>query len=102
MNVLFSLFKCHIMQEEGITKLEFERKSLSLKKQEDENLDLVKIDKIRSNVEKLESDLISLRQCISETTSSILELIDEELLPQLVALTAGYISQISMHYTLTY
>lgn len=72
--------------------MEFERKSLSLKKQEDENLDLVKIDKIRSNVEKLESDLISLRQCISETTSSILELIDEELLPQLVALTAGYIS----------
>lgn len=69
--------------------MEFERKSLSLKKQEDENLDLVKIDKIRSNVEKLESDLISLRQCISETTSSILELIDEELLPQLVALTAG-------------
>lgn len=77
------------VKEEGITKLEFERKSSSLKKQEDENLDLVKIDKIRSNVEKLESDLISLRQCISETTSSILELIDEELLPQLVAVTAG-------------
>lgn len=67
-----------------------------LKKQEDENLDLVKIDKIRSNVEKLESDLISLQQCISETTSSILELIDEELLPQLVALTAGYISNLRL------
>jgi len=80
--------------------MEFERKSSSLKKQEDENLDLVKIDKIRPNVEKLESDLISLRQCISETTSSILELIDEELLPQLVALTAGYIYQIWMHYIL--
>ncbi|KAL5100785.1 hypothetical protein RYX36_005112 [Vicia faba] len=77
------------VKEEGITKLEFERKSASLQKQEDENLDSAKIAKIRSNVEKLESDLISLRQCISETSSSILELIDEELLPQLVALTAG-------------
>ncbi|WJX28856.1 hypothetical protein P8452_17527 [Trifolium repens] len=77
------------VKEEGITKLEFERKSSLLQKQEDENLDLVKIDKIRSNVEKLESDLLSLRQCINVTTSSILELIDGELLPQLVALTAG-------------
>ena len=73
--------------------MEFDRKSTLLCKQEDENLDIVKIDKTRSSVEKLESDLISLRQCISETTSSILEMIDEELLPQLVALTAGYISQ---------
>lgn len=70
-----------------------------LQKQEDENLDMVKIDKTRSCVEKLESDLISLRQCISDTTSSILEMIDEELLPQLVALTAGYIFSESMHET---
>lgn len=98
MNLFFSLLKCHIIQEEGITKLEFERKSSSLQKQEDENLDLVKIEKIRSNVKKLESDLISLRQCISETSSSILELIDEELLPQLVALTAGYICLTWLHY----
>jgi hypothetical protein len=98
MNVFSSLLKCHILQEEGIIKLEFERKSSLLQKQEDENLDLVKIDKIRSNVEKLESDLLSLRQCITVTTSSILELIDGELLPQLVALTGGYISQTLMHY----
>jgi hypothetical protein len=98
MNVFSSLLKCHILQEEGIIKLEFERKSSLLQKQEDENLDLVKIDKIRSNVEKLESDLLSLRQCINVTTSSILELIDGELLQQLVALTAGYISQTLMHY----
>ncbi|XP_027904410.1 nitrate regulatory gene2 protein [Vigna unguiculata] len=81
------LFKA--VKEEGIVALEFDRKSSLLRKQEDENLDMVKIDKTRSCVEKLESDLISLRQCISETTSSILEMIDEELLPQLVALTAG-------------
>ncbi|XP_061344015.1 protein ALTERED PHOSPHATE STARVATION RESPONSE 1 [Gastrolobium bilobum] len=81
------LFKA--LKEEGIAKLEFERKSLLLQKQEEENLDLVKIDKTRTSVEKLDSELISLRQTISETTTSILELIDEELLPQLVALTAG-------------
>ncbi|TKY72983.1 serine carboxypeptidase 2 [Spatholobus suberectus] len=77
------------VKEEGIAASEFDRKSSLLRKQEDENLDFVKIDKTRSSVEKLESDLISLRQCISETTASILEIIDEELLPQLVALTAG-------------
>lgn len=81
------LFKA--VKDEGIAALEFERKSLLLQKQVDENIDMVKIEKTRSSVEKLESDLISLRQCISETTSSILEIIDEELLPQLVALTAG-------------
>ncbi|KAG5116993.1 hypothetical protein JHK84_043106 [Glycine max] len=81
------LFKA--LKEEGIVALEFDRKSMLLRKQEDENLDVVKIDKTRSSVDKLESDLISLRQCISDTTSSILEMIDEELLPQLVALTAG-------------
>ncbi|KAL2331179.1 hypothetical protein Fmac_018760 [Flemingia macrophylla] len=81
------LFKA--LKEEGIAALEFDRKSSLLRKQEDENLDLVKIDKTRSSVDKLDSELISLRQCISETTSSILEIIDEELLPQLVALIAG-------------
>ncbi|KAJ1437032.1 hypothetical protein SESBI_03871 [Sesbania bispinosa] len=81
------LFKA--LKEEGVAKLEFERKSSLLHKQEDENLDLVKIDKTRSCVEKLESNIISLQQSIGETTSSILELIDEELTPQLVALTAG-------------
>lgn len=69
--------------------MEFERKSLLLQKQEEENLDWVKIEKTRSCVENLESEIISQRQSISETTSSILELIDEELSPQLVALTAG-------------
>ncbi|KAE9608228.1 hypothetical protein Lal_00003511 [Lupinus albus] len=81
------LFKA--VKEEEIAKLEFERKSLLLQKQEDENIDWVKIEKTRSSVENLESVLVSQGQFISETTSSILELIDEELTPQLVALTAG-------------
>ncbi|KAG5063993.1 hypothetical protein JHK85_005176 [Glycine max] len=86
------LFKA-LKEEEGVVALEFDRKSMLLRKQEDENLYMAKIDKMRSSVDKLESDLISLRQCISDTTSSILEMIHEELLPQLVALTVGYISQ---------
>ncbi|KAK7328369.1 hypothetical protein VNO77_22474 [Canavalia gladiata] len=81
------LFKA--VKEEGIVTLEFKRKDSLLHKQEDENLELVKIDKTRSSVEKLKSHLVSIQQCISETTLSILEIIDEELLPQLVALIAG-------------
>lgn len=72
-----------------MTKLEYERKSMLLQKQEDENLDMTRIEKTRSTVENLESNLIQLRQSISETTSSILELTEEELYPQLVALTSG-------------
>ncbi|XP_052114707.1 protein ALTERED PHOSPHATE STARVATION RESPONSE 1 isoform X1 [Arachis duranensis] len=83
------LFKA--VKEEVIVKLEFERKSLLLQKQENENIDWMKTDKTRSNVENLNSHLLDLRQLITETTSSILYLIDEELLPQLVALTAGLI-----------
>ncbi|KAJ7969065.1 DUF632 domain-containing protein/DUF630 domain-containing protein [Quillaja saponaria] len=74
-----------------ITKLEYERKALLLQKQEDENHDWTKIDKTRLSVENLESDIIRLQQSISRTSSSILELIDEELYPQLVALTSGLI-----------
>ncbi|XP_027338858.1 nitrate regulatory gene2 protein [Abrus precatorius] len=81
------LFKA--IKEEGVAALECKRKYSLLHKQEDENLDLVKIDKTRSSVEKLECDLTSLRLCISETTLSILEIIDMELKPQLGALTKG-------------
>lgn len=69
--------------------MEYERKSSLLQNQEDENLDWTKFEKTRSSVENLESKLMHLRQSITETTSSILQLIDEELYPQLVALTSG-------------
>ncbi|KAF7803949.1 nitrate regulatory gene2 protein [Senna tora] len=78
-----------LLKEEEITKVEYERKSLLLQKQEDDNIEPIKIEKTRSSVENLESTVVSLRQSISETTSSILRLIDEELYPQLVALTSG-------------
>ncbi|RVW98519.1 Nitrate regulatory gene2 protein [Vitis vinifera] len=76
-------------KDEEITKLLHERKSLLLQKQEEEDQDWTKIEKTRSCVESLQSDMIALQQSISRTCSSILKLIDDELYPQLVALTSG-------------
>ncbi|KAL5839009.1 hypothetical protein ACOSQ3_011716 [Xanthoceras sorbifolium] len=76
-------------KEEELAKLEYERKSMLLQKQEDENNNWIKTQKTRSCVESLESDIRSLQYSISETCSSILELINGELYPQLVALISG-------------
>ncbi|XP_030512035.1 protein ALTERED PHOSPHATE STARVATION RESPONSE 1 [Rhodamnia argentea] len=77
------------LKEEETAKLEYERKLLLLQKQEDENHDWSKTDKTRSTVEGLESDLVILQQSISRTCAVLLTTIDEELHPQLVALTSG-------------
>ncbi|KGN65935.1 protein ALTERED PHOSPHATE STARVATION RESPONSE 1 [Cucumis sativus] len=77
-----------IKEEEG-TNLEYKKKVLLLQKQEDEHHDWTKIEKTRQTVEGLESDIIRLRQAIGEHCASILALMDEELYPQLVALTSG-------------
>lgn len=77
------------VKEEEIIKLEHEKKSFLLQKQEHEDHDWAKIEKFQSIVERLQSDLICLQQSISRTCSSILKLIDEELHPQLVTLTCG-------------
>ncbi|KAM7500505.1 hypothetical protein LguiA_024919 [Lonicera macranthoides] len=77
------------VKEEEITKLEHERKSILLRKLEDEDHDWTKIEKTRLSIESLQCDIRSLQQSISNTCSSILKLIDEELHPQLTALTSG-------------
>ncbi|KAI4297493.1 hypothetical protein L6164_037382 [Bauhinia variegata] len=77
------------LKEEEITKLEYQRRSSLLQRLDDENADSIKIEKTRSCVESLETEVIRLQQSISETTSLILALIDEELYPQLDALTSG-------------
>lgn len=82
-----NLYK-HFKDEEN-TKLEYERKLSLLQRQEDENQDWAKRDKTRLTVEGLESDLIILQESISRTCAVIVTLIDEELHPQLVALTSG-------------
>ena len=60
-----------------------------LQKQEEEHYDWTKTEKTRQAVESLESDIVRLRQAIGEDCASILALMDEELYPQLVALTSG-------------
>ena len=60
-----------------------------LLQKQDEIHDWTKTEKIRASVESLETDIRYLQHSISTTCSSILELIEEELYPQLVALTSG-------------
>ncbi|TXG48070.1 hypothetical protein EZV62_027364 [Acer yangbiense] len=78
---------CKEVKEEEMAKLEHERKSMLLQRQEDENHP--KTEKTRSCVESLESDIRRLQYSISETCSSILTLINRELYPQLVTLISG-------------
>ncbi|XP_030969232.1 nitrate regulatory gene2 protein [Quercus lobata] len=77
------------MKEEEITKLEYARKCSLLEKQNTENNDSTKTEKTRLSVESLEAVIVRLKESISSICSSILERIDEELYPQLVALTSG-------------
>ncbi|PRQ29596.1 hypothetical protein RchiOBHm_Chr5g0015541 [Rosa chinensis] len=77
------------IKEEELTKLEYERKSKLLQKQEDENLDCSKSEKTRFSVESLEADILCLQQSISSTRFSIVKLIDDELYPQLCTLISG-------------
>ncbi len=72
-----------------MAKIEHEKKSVILLKQEEENHDWTKTEKTRLSVEGLETDIRRLQHSISNTRSTILELIDVELYPQLVTITSG-------------
>lgn len=69
--------------------MEHEKKSMILQKHEEENHDWTKTEKILLSVDSLEVDIRRLQHSISETRSSILNLIDEELYPQLAMLISG-------------
>ncbi|KAM6551924.1 hypothetical protein CsatB_001732 [Cannabis sativa] len=77
------------VKEEVKTKLELEKKSLLLQKQEAENHDWEKTDKTRQSVGSLEAIVSQLQEIIRTACSSILQLIDENLYPQLIAITSG-------------
>lgn len=77
------------VQEEEIVKLEHKRKSGSLQKLENDNGDLNKIEKLRSAIESMQSDIVRLQELVKKTSASILTTIDEELHPQLDALLTG-------------
>ncbi|XP_050367725.1 protein ALTERED PHOSPHATE STARVATION RESPONSE 1 [Argentina anserina] len=76
------------IKEEELTRLEYERKSKLLQKQEAEG-DCIKSEKTRFSVENLEADILGLQQSISSTCSSMVKLIDYELYPQLCTLISG-------------
>ncbi|KAI5671055.1 hypothetical protein M9H77_11419 [Catharanthus roseus] len=77
------------VKEEEIAKSEHQRRSLMLQKLVEEDHDWVKTEKTRAVVETLQSDIFSLQESIGLTCSTISKLIDEELQPQLIALTSG-------------
>ncbi|KAF5180975.1 Nitrate regulatory gene2 protein [Thalictrum thalictroides] len=81
------LFK-EVKGEEN-TKLEYGRKTLLLQRYEAGDQDLLKTEETRSSIETLQYDMCCFQQSISETNSSILKLIDEELHPQLIMLSSG-------------
>ncbi|MBA0586882.1 protein ALTERED PHOSPHATE STARVATION RESPONSE 1 [Gossypium raimondii] len=85
------------VKEEETTKLERERKLMLLQKQ-DENHDWSKTEKIQSSVENLDNVLRHLQNSISTSCSSILEIIDEELYPQLETLISGLMEMWKMMY----
>ncbi|KAI4312424.1 hypothetical protein MLD38_037234 [Melastoma candidum] len=86
------------MREAENSKLEYERKSVLLQKQEEENYDWNKTEKTRLAVESLHSHVEFLQRSISVTCSTILSIVDEELYPQMVSLTSGLMQMWRMMY----
>ncbi|KAJ0262087.1 Benzoyl-CoA reductase subunit C [Hirschfeldia incana] len=78
-----------LVRNKEIAKVEHERKSALLQKQDGEAHDLSKMEKTRLSLESLETEIQRLEDSITETCSCVLNLINEELYPQLVALTSG-------------
>lgn len=76
------------VKEEENSKLEYARKSLLLRRQEEDH-DLAKTEKTRLAVETLESYISSLQESISKSNSNILNLINKELHPQTITLASG-------------
>ncbi|XP_057545158.1 protein ALTERED PHOSPHATE STARVATION RESPONSE 1 isoform X1 [Amaranthus tricolor] len=80
------------VKKEERAKLEHKRKSMSLRKQEGENGDMEKIEKLQSAVETLQCEIVHLQELVRKTSTSIMTIIDEELHPQLFALLSGLIN----------
>ncbi|ESQ52068.1 hypothetical protein EUTSA_v10016345mg [Eutrema salsugineum] len=78
-----------LVRNKEIAKVEHERKSALLQKQDVETYDMNKMEKTRLSLDGLESEIQRLEDSITATCSSLLNLINDELYPQLVALTSG-------------
>ncbi|KAG9147232.1 hypothetical protein Leryth_018204 [Lithospermum erythrorhizon] len=82
-----------LVKELESTKMEHERKSFLLQKQDEEH-DESKTEKAQSTVESLQVKILSLQESISLAGSAILDLIHDELNPQMIALISGQLSHI--------
>ncbi|KAL5716161.1 hypothetical protein ACHQM5_017889 [Ranunculus cassubicifolius] len=71
------------------TKLECKRKTSLLQKYEGGNSDMLKTEELQTNIETLQYDICCFQQSISETNSTILKLVYDELHPQLILLSSG-------------
>ncbi|KAL1187634.1 Protein ALTERED PHOSPHATE STARVATION RESPONSE 1 [Cardamine amara subsp. amara] len=78
-----------LVRNKEIAKVEHERKSALLQKQDGETSDLSKMEKTRLSLESLKTEIQRLEDSITTTCSCVLNLINDELYPQLVALTSG-------------
>jgi hypothetical protein len=73
-------------------KIEHEKKVALLRKLEARRADYVKTEKIKKEVEKLESQMIVATQGIETTSAEIIKLRETELYPQLLELVKGLVS----------
>ncbi|KAJ0975716.1 hypothetical protein J5N97_017681 [Dioscorea zingiberensis] len=77
------------VKEEEIAKYEHRKKTLLLQKLEAGDHDCSKAEKARTNIEYLQSRILSLQESINGTCLSISKLRDEELHPQLLEFSTG-------------
>lgn len=70
-------------------KIEHEKKAEQLRKMEIKRADYLKTEKMKKEVEKLESRMMVSSQAIESTSEEIVKLREEELYPQLVELVKG-------------
>ncbi|KAG6773842.1 hypothetical protein POTOM_021180 [Populus tomentosa] len=76
-------------------KIEHEKKVALLRKLEARRADYVKTEKMKKEVEKLESQLMVATQGIETTSAEIIKLRETELYPQLLELVKGLVSSFS-------
>lgn len=77
------------VKEEELVKVLLRKKTLLLQKLEARDSDYTRTVEIRTDIENLHSQILSLQESISATCLSISKLRDEELHPQLIELTFG-------------
>lgn len=78
-----------ILQDEEFARLEYRKYSSLLQKLESGDHDRLQAEKVRDNIEELQTRIMSLEEAVSLTCLTISKLRDEELYPQVIELAAG-------------